>query len=536
MHAEKIQPLRINVGDEPQSRAQTLLSRDLPASLIVFLVALPLCMGIAVASGVPVANAAAAGIVTGIIGGIVVGAIAGSPLQVSGPAAGLTVLVAGIIQQHGFGMLGTIVLAAGAIQLTAGLLRMGGWFRAVSPAVIQGMLSGIGILILASQFHVMVDDSPRENGIQNLLSIPESVWKGLVPMDGTAHHLAAAIGVGTIVLLLLWQYIAPGRLKLLPGPVVAVTAAAAITYFAGLPIQKINVPDSIASSLVFPNWETLQQLGNREIIIAALTIALIASAESLLCAAAVDKMHTGPRTKYDRELSAQGIGNMLCGALGALPMTGVIVRSSANVRAGGVSRASAILHGVWLLLFVVALPGLLRTIPLATLAAVLVYTGYKLIDFKAIRWLFSVSRSEGLICVITLALVVGVDLLTGVIAGIVLAALRLLYGFSHLKIDCQPDPQHGRTVLHLQGAATFLCLPKLSAVLDKVPATTELHVHLEELTYVDHACFEMFINWEKQHEASGGKLVIDWDNFTAMFHSCENGTKSRRVRKLQKVS
>jgi MFS superfamily sulfate permease-like transporter len=325
---------------------------------------------------------------------------------------------------------------------------------------------------------------------------------------------------------------------LLPGPVIAVAAAAAVTYFAALPIKTINVPDNMLSSLSdFPTLDTLRQLGNREVLIAALSIALIASAESLLCAAAVDKMHTGPRTKFDRELAAQGIGNMICGALGALPMTGVIVRSSANVGAGAKTRVSAMLHGVWLLLFVVALPGLLRTIPTASLAAVLVYTGYKLIDFKSIRRFFTISRSEGLICVITLALVVGVDLLTGVIAGIVLAALRLLYSFSHLKIETKSDPQHPeRTTLRLQGAATFLCLPKLSAVLDKVSPSTELHVHLEELTYVDHACFEMFMNWEKQHKATGGKLVIDWDNFTAMFHSCENGNVSRRMRKLRKVS
>lgn len=539
MHSDSPQPLRFERPSSGPSLAQTVMNRDLPASFIVFLVALPLCMGIAIASGVPPANAAAAGLVTGIVGGIVVGAIAGSPLQVSGPAAGLTVLVAGVIKEFGFPMLGTIVLAAGAIQLLAGLLKLGGWFRAVSPAVIQGMLSGIGVLILASQFHVMVDDAPRKNGIQNIISIPESVWKGLVPMDGTAHHVAAAIGVGTIILLVLWKYIAPPRLRLLPGPVIAVTAAAAVTYFAGLPITKIEVPDNMLADLssMFPTWESLQRLPEREVMIAALSIALIASAESLLCAAAVDKMHTGPRTKFDRELAAQGIGNMICGGLGALPMTGVIVRSSANVGAGAKTRASAILHGVWLLLFVVALPGILRTIPQAALAAVLVYTGYKLIDFKSIRRFFAVSRTEGMICVITLALVVGVDLLTGVIVGIVLAALRLLHGFSHLKVDCQQDPQNpNRTNLRLQGAATFLCLPKLSTVLDNVSPSTELHVHLDELTYVDHACFEMFMNWEKQHKATGGKLVIDWENFTAMFHSCENGNGSKRVPKLRKVS
>ena len=532
MHSNSLKPVRIVATKGSSSFMQDFFKHDLPASLIVFLVALPLSMGIAIASGAPPAT----GLVSGIIGGLIVGLLAGSPLQVSGPAAGLTVLVINVIQQHGLPALGVIVLAAGAIQLGAGLLKLGCWFRAVSPAVIQGMLSGIGLLILASQFHVMVDDQPRGSGIQNLLSLPESLWKGLAPTDADPHQLAAAIGVGTIVILVLWKYIAPGKLKLLPGPVIAVAAAAAVTHFAGFPIKTVDVPTNIMQSLQFPTLELLQQLGQREFLIAALTIALVASAETMLCAAAVDKMHTGPRTQYDRELAAQGIGNLLCGLVGALPMTGVIVRSAANVEAGGRTRASTMLHGAWILLFVVALPGLLRTIPLASLAAVLVYTGYKLISPQGIRRLFDISRSEGLICLVTFALVVGVDLLTGVIAGIVLAALRLLWGFSHLSIDMTPDPQHGRTLLRLRGAATFLCLPRLSAVLDKVPPTTELHVHLEELTYVDHACFEMFMNWEKQHEASGGKLVIDWDNFTAMFHSCENGNKSRRMRKLRKVS
>jgi MFS superfamily sulfate permease-like transporter len=173
-------------------------ARDFLASVVVFLVALPLCMGVAIASGVP----PAAGLITGIIGGILVGFLGGAPLQVSGPAAGLTVIVWQLVQQHGLAVLGIIVLFAGVLQLAAGLFKLGQWFRAISPAVIHGMLAGIGVLIFASQFHIMVDDKPRGSGIANLLSIPESVYKGIFPMDGATHHIAALTGVVTILVRL----------------------------------------------------------------------------------------------------------------------------------------------------------------------------------------------------------------------------------------------------------------------------------------------------------------------------------------------
>src|SRR3712207_3019509 len=208
------------------------------SSVVVFLVALPLCMGIAIASGVEPAR----GLLTGIIGGIVVGLLAGSPLQVSGPAAGLTVLVAGIVNDERLGlpMLGVIVLGAGALQLAAGLLRLGQWFRAVSPAVIQGMLAGIGVLIFASQFHVMVDDQPRENGLVNLLSIPEAVAKGVSLSRDTPHEEAAFIGLLTIAVIVFWKLFVPRRLKFVPGPLAAIVVATAVASLLQLPIQRVQ--------------------------------------------------------------------------------------------------------------------------------------------------------------------------------------------------------------------------------------------------------------------------------------------------------
>ncbi len=639
------------------------IRRDLLASVVVFLVALPLCMGIAIASGVPVA----AGLITGIVGGIVVGALAGCPLQVSGPAAGLTVIVFEIVQRFGFEMLGIVVLMGGAMQLAAGVFKLGQCFRAVSPAVIKGMLAGIGVLIFASQFHVMVDDKPKGSGLTNLLTIPASVGKALTqPELGTTdvrnvrrwalretgelhrrqaaiaervaerlpdhasaeelaretaeqlaaeiaaiqtllpdqraltadveqilsrladfergsgsgaksqqivaacapavetsriagqhlsegrvrtalkaqadavatledvsgalknHTLAAQIGVLTIVIILLWQAFAPKQIKFVPAPLVAVVIAAGGAAVISMPVVYVEVPDRLWSDIHVPTWAMLADAPWRALFQSALVIAVVASAETLLCATAVDQMHQGPRTRYDKELAAQGVGNMICGVLGALPMTGVIVRSSANVQSGATTRLSAILHGVWLLLFVVLLAFLLRLIPTSALAAILVYTGYKLVNPKSIKELLNYGWGEVAIYTVTVVTIVVADLLTGVIAGVVLATAKLLYTFSHLTAQLRVNPDTGQASLALHGAATFIRLPRLANELEKVPAQAELHVDFEHLNYIDHACLDLLMTWAKQHEATGGRLVIDWKSLHARFNR-DNGRKNRDV-------
>jgi MFS superfamily sulfate permease-like transporter len=228
-------------------------------------------------------------------------------------------------------------------------------------------------------------------------------------------------------------------------------------------------------------------------------------------------MHQGPRTRYDKELAAQGLGNMVSGFLGALPMTGVIVRSATNVQAGARSAKSEMLHGVWLLMFVAVFPFVLRWIPTASLAAILVYTGFKLVNLKVVRELRKYGKSEVLIYVATVVAIVAFDLLTGVIIGFALAILKLLATFSHLNVRVEDESRRERTTIYLQGAATFLRLPKLAAQLEAVPNGRELHIHFEHLEYIDHACLDLLMNWQKQHESTGGSLVIDWDGLTARF-------------------
>ncbi|MBN9122261.1 MAG: STAS domain-containing protein [Planctomycetes bacterium] len=495
----------------------SVLRHDLPSSLVVFLIALPLCLALARATGMP----PEAGIITGIVGGILVGLVGGSPLQVSGPANSTFVILVGVVQQHGPERLGVVVLLAGLIQMGAGVLRLGQWFRAVSPAVVIGMLAGIGGVIFAQQFHVLVDDTPDKSPLRNLLTIPQAVWWGVTDAhdDHPEHRQAAMIGLLTLAALLLWPLVARGRLKVVPAVLVAIVLATAITAALGWPIQRVTF-EGLSSAVRPPDPSGFLWLASDGAVwLTAATVALVASAETLLCAAAVDQMHRGPRTRYDRELTAQGVGNALCGALGALPMTGVIVRSSANVRAGARTRWSAVFHGVWLLAFVLLAPGLLRLIPTAALAAILVLTGVRLVETHAIRALWRESRAEGAICVVTAVTVVGVDLLAGVLLGVGLSVVKLIHTFSRLRIRRRGDPASGRVTLVLEGSATFIRLPKLAAALERVPPGATLHIDLTGLSYIDHACLTLLTNWEKQHEATGGKLVLDWETLRARFHT-----------------
>jgi len=488
------------------------LGRDFLASIVVFLVALPLCMGIAIASGAP----PALGLITGIVGGLVVGSLAGSPLQVSGPAAGMAVLVYQLVNEHGLMMLGVVGLIAGALQLLAGVLKLGQWFRAISPSVIHGMLAGIGVLIFASQFHVMLDDAPRAGGLANITAIPEAIIK-VFPADGSVHHLAAMAGIITIATIILWNKFKPKRLSLLPGPLLGVIVGTTFALIFALPITLVAVPANLTDALNIPTTEALKAALDPDILTLGIVFAFVATAETLLCATAVDKMHIGVRTQYDKELRAQGIGNLICGALGALPMTGVIVRSAANVEAGATSRISAILHGGWLLLAVVAFPFVLNEIPTAVLAAILVYTGYKLVNVAQIRKIAEFGRQELAIYFVTLIGVVAIDLLTGVILGFVLATLKLVYTFSHLSIEVTHDAETNRSDVWMTGSATFFSIPQLSGALENAPRGAEVHIHVEKLDYIDHACLEMLASWEKLHHSTGGSLIVEWNELVERY-------------------
>lgn len=480
------------------------MARDFTASIVVFLVAMPLCMGIAIASGVPPEK----GLITGIIGGVIVGALAGSPLQVSGPAAGLAVIVFELVRDQGLSALGPILVLAGAIQLVAGVLRLGGWFRAISPAVVHGMLAGIGVLIVVGQFHVLFDARPLSSGLENLAAMPGRLL-GLSP-DLRSTEIALMLGLLTIVVMLGWEKLRPAALKLVPGALLGVMAATIVAFALGLDVTRVSVPENIAAAVTLPGSDMFARWLDPAVLTAAIAIAFIASAETLLSAAAVDRMHDGVRTDYNKELRAQGVGNLLCGVAGALPMTGVIVRSSANVQAGAQTRASAILHGVWILGFVALLPWLLREIPMAALGAVLVVTGAKLVNVSHVRHLF---RDHGLlpaaIWAVTLVLVVAEDLLTGVLVGIALSLLELIPHGRALKLKVDAQPHDSGHTIALAGAATLVALPRLSDTLDRVPEDAPVKLDVSRLSGVDHSCAELIREWLARRRAGGATVQVE---------------------------
>lgn len=484
----------------------SLFGRDFTASVVVFLVAMPLCMGIAIASGVP----AEKGLISGIIGGLVVGALAGSPLQVSGPAAGLAVIVFDLVQKHGLSALGPILVLAGAVQFAAGALKLGGWFRAVSPAVVHGMLAGIGVLIVVAQFHVLFDARPLASGPENLAAMPGRLL-GLSG-DFAAAERAFAVALVTIAAMVGWEKLRPASLRLLPGALVGVLAGTALALGLGLDVARVSVPASLADAIALPGDGFLATLTTPAIIASALAIAFIASAETLLSAAAVDRMHAGVRTDYDKELRAQGVGNLLCGVAGALPITGVIVRSSANVQAGAATRASAILHGAWILLFVAALPFVLTRVPMAALGAILVVTGWRLVSVRHARHLW---RDHGVLPVViwlaTLGMTVATDLLTGVLTGIALTALELIPHARRLRlvVDARED-ERGHAIT-LDGAATFVALPRLSRVLDGVPTHAPAHLDVSRVSGIDHTTAELMREWLARRHAAGGETQVAGD-------------------------
>ena len=482
------------------------LGRDFIASLVVFLVALPLCMGIAVASGMP----PQAGLLTGMIGGIVAGLLAGSPLQVSGPAAGLAVLVFQIVQEQGIAALGLIILFAGALQILAGFLRLGHWFRSISPAVVHGMLAGIGLLIVLGQLHVLMDRTPLPNGLANLAAIPGAFLDLSPSLAG--GEAALALGGVTILAFLAWERWRPQRLRLVPGALVGVVVATLLATILDADVKHVMVPDAIFSTIKLPAFADFARLGETQILLSAVIIAFVASAETLLSAAAVDRMHDGPRTRYNKELVAQGVGNMACGLVGGLPMTGVIVRSSANVQAGAATRLSSVMHGVWILALVALLPWLLRAMPTAALAGVLVVTGWRLVSLAhAKHLLHRYGPLPAAVWALTFVMVVATDLLTGVLVGLAFSLLELAPYFRNLKLHVRREVEDGVSQVEVSGAATCLSLPKLAMHLEQIHDHHDVLIRFKGVVCLDHTCAELIGEWVARKRKRGVQVDYELD-------------------------
>ena len=472
--------------------ASTVLRYDLPASLVVFLVALPLSLGIAIASDAP----PLAGLIAAIVGGIVAGALGGSPLQVSGPAAGLTVIVAGLIAEFGWAVTCAITVCAGLLQIVFGLSRLGRAALAISPMVVHAMLAGIGITIALQQIHVLLGGESHSSAWHNLVELP--VHMGEVDGPGIV------IGLLVIGILVAWRRV-PEPVRKIPGPLVAIVFAsiAAMVFAPG--VARIELNGSLLDALQLPglpdgHWGAF--------FLGGLTVALIASVESLLTAVAVDRMQTGSRSNLDRELVGQGAANMVSGAIGGLPITGVIVRSSANVAAGARTRASSMLHGLWVLAFALPFAGLATQIPMPALAGLLIVIGIQLVKVSHIQ----TARRTGDIgvYVITILGVVFLNLLNGVLLGLAASILMTLWRVAHSKVTAEPVGE-GQWRVTIDGACTFLALPGLHKALDAVPPGSRVTMQMST-TFMDHAAREFIEAWRRQHEAGGGKVTVEFDH------------------------
>ncbi|WP_250293416.1 SulP family inorganic anion transporter [Streptomyces atroolivaceus] len=469
------------------------LRQDFTASIVVFLVALPLCVGVAVASGVP----AELGLITGIVGGLVTGLMRGSSLQVSGPAAGLTVLVFEAVQTFGLAALGVIVLAAGLLQLAMGALKLGRWFRAISVSVVEGMLAGIGLVLIAGQLYAAAGLEAPASGLDKLAGLPGAVAEAAVSTEALT---SLAVGAGTIVVMVLWKHM-PERVRAVPGALAAVALATLTSLVFSLPVAEVEV-QGLLDAVQLPGSDSFAGIAGLSVVGTILAFTLIASAESLFSAAAVDRLHDGPRTQYDKELMAQGTGNAVCGLLGALPMTAVIVRSSANVQAGAKTKASRVLHGVWLLLFAALLPSALALIPLPALAGILLHAGWKLIPLRTIVTLWRGHRGEALILVATAVAIVTVNMFEGVLIGLALSVVKTAWDASHISLDVI-DKGAGPVQAYLSGNATFLKLPKILDSLEDLPQDRPVELDLSGLHHLDHACRTALENWAARHSSPG---------------------------------
>ncbi len=474
------------------------LKHDLPAGLSVFLVALPLCLGIALASGAPLY----AGLLSGIIGGLVVALISGSQLAVSGPAAGLTTLVAAsIISLGDYKIFLLAVMVAGLFQLILGLLKLGAIANYFPSSVIKGMLAAIGIILISKQIPLALGyDQPDfwTSGFIKLFS-PDNF---LGSFDNFNHHItrgAILITVVSLFILVLLQQPFAKRLKVIPAPLLVVVGIItnilftnAASDFSLKQTQLVNIPSNIFASITFPDFSKI--FTTAEIWKDGLIIGLLATLETLLCIEVVDKLDKANRlTPVNRELIAQGIGNMTCGLLGAIPMTAVVVRGAANVDAGGRTKLSAFTHGLFLLLAVLLVPFLLNKIPYASLAAILLVTGYNLTKPKLFRNMWSLGWKQFIPFLITILVILSTDLLIGVSIGLLISIYFIVQNNFKAEYKITKTIHEGIEThyIKLNSNVTFLNKVKLRKALDEIPEYSLLTIDGSECNFIDYDILEI---------------------------------------------
>ncbi|MFE3104149.1 SulP family inorganic anion transporter [Nocardia tengchongensis] len=494
MSTDTDQPPRTSLpGPARRDPWSALVRHDLPASLVVFLVSLPLSIGIAVAVGAPVA----AGLIAAVVGGVVAGLLGGSSLQVSGPTASLTVVVAESISQFGWAATCFITMLAGGLQILFGLSRIARGVLAIAPVVVHAMLAGIGIVIALQQVHVMLGGNSLSSSWGSITALPHQL--------ASVHPGDLCIGLVVIAILVGWRRL-PDPVRRVPAPLVAVVVATLLARVLPVRVERITLNGSLLNELRLPqvphgSWATVALM--------ALTIALIASVETLLSAVAVDRMrqNAARRTDLDRELLGQGAANMVSGLIGGLPVAAVIVRSITNVKAGARTKASTMLHGLWILLFSVALVDVVRSIPKAALAGLLIVVGIQLIKLAHIR---RAQRTGDLVVyAATVLVVVFWNLLLGMLVGLALVFALLLWRVVRVSVVAEESgagpSNRARWRVTVDGSFTFLALPKLTGELAKVPADADVVVEMT-VDFMDHAAYDALREWADHHREEGGAV------------------------------
>lgn len=515
------------------------LKNDIPASIVVFLVAVPLCLGIALASGAPLFS----GIIAGFVGGIVVTTFSKSSLGVSGPAAGLAVIVLGAINQLGsFETFLLAVVIAGVIQIILGIAKAGIIGYYFPSSVIKGMLSGIGIIIILKQIpHAVGYDEDPEGDFKFIQPDGHTTFSDLYYMFDSLTAGAVIISVLSLVILVLWEQNFIKRFKItqvIQGPLVVVILGITLNLLfqnmeglALMPKQLVSIPvaDSIGgffSQFTFPDFS---QLLNQDIYILAFTIAIVASLETLLCVEATDKLDPDKRiTPTSRELIAQGTGNVVSGLIGGLPVTQVIVRSSANIQSGGKTKVSAFIHGVLILISAIFIPNILNLVPLSSLAAILFVVGYKLAKPDTFKQMYRMGHSEFIPFMVTILGIVFTDLLIGISLGLVTGIMYILWNNYRTPYHFDPDKyQSGEPIkIQLSEDVTFLNKAGIMNTLNHLPDSSKIIIDGSRVTSIHPDILEMFDDFKQNAETKNIEFEVI---------GLERSRKKNTVKKFKEV-
>ncbi|MBN8604972.1 MAG: hypothetical protein J0M26_28505 [Planctomycetes bacterium] len=490
------------------------IKNDLIASIGLFCVSLPFCVAIAQASNVSLAS----GITSALVGSWLVTVISGNRVLVSGPSSSLIAISAASVLTIGIAPFSIAVVAAGVMQILMGAARLGPLFRAASPALIFGLLAGIGASLLVQQLHLVVDEVPHGGNWRNLLELPKALVNIFREHGHFGHRPAAIVGIITFLGMWAWERkTTKGVFAWVPSVLVGVFLAVCVKMAFQLPIDTVRIDSGLVSLIDWSRFDWSSQLWWSAILPTAIALALTASSESMLTLIATQKPSSGATPKPNRELVAQGAGNVVSGAMGGLPIAIALVRSKVNIDLKARSFLSVVLHGLWFVLFIGVIPFVLARMPTSALAAVLAVTGFKMINLNGIRTLYREHRNESFISLITALSVFSFGILIGVGVGLLVSILALLHVFSRLRIRVFEDPKTASTVMVLEGTANFLRLPKLTATLDGLAQRANVRIETSSLSYLDHATLSALETWTQNRMINGLNTEIDLETLNSRF-------------------